>query len=153
VDHEGRSQSSPEEAEVVAAACRALLEGATFTDTEGTARLLRGDDILVVAPYNLAVRCIRERVPASVRVGTVDRFQGQQAPVVFYAMSCSAGEEAPRGVEFLFDDHRLNVAVSRAQCLAILVHSPRLLDADCRSLQAMELLDGICSFVESAFGP
>ena len=105
---------------------------------------------MVVAPYNLAVRCIREAVPDGVRVGTVDRFQGQQAPVVFYAMTCSAGEEAPRGVDFLFDDHRLNVAVSRAQCLAVLAHNPRLLEADCPTLRAMELLDGVCRFVEMA---
>jgi predicted RecB family nuclease len=150
VDHEGRSQSSPEEAEVIAAACRELLEGATVTDADDVTRPLKADDILVVAPYNLAVRCIRERVPVGVEVGTVDRFQGREAPVVFYAMTCSAGEEAPRGIDFLFDDHRLNVAVSRAQCLATLVLSPRLLDSDCRTLHAMELLDGICSFVEVA---
>jgi hypothetical protein len=113
-------------------------------------RDLKAEHILVVAPYNLAVRCIRERVPNGVEVGTVDRFQGRQAPVVFYAMTCSSSEEAPRGIDFLLDDHRLNVAVSRAQCLAVLVHSPRLLDANCRTLHAMELLDGVCSFVECA---
>jgi predicted RecB family nuclease len=150
VDHEGRSQSSPEEAEVIAVSCRELLGGATVTGSDGVTRPLNEEDILVVAPYNLAVRCIREQLPAGVRVGTVDRFQGQEAPVVFYAMTCSAGEEAPRGIDFLFDDHRLNVAVSRAQCLAILVQSPRLLDADCRTLDTMELLDGVCSFVEFA---
>jgi uncharacterized protein len=152
VEHAGRSQASPEEAEAIAAACRDLLAGATVTDDEGTTRALVADDILVVAPYNLAVRCIRDRVPTGVRVGTVDRFQGQEAPVVFYAMTCSAGEDVPRGLDFLFDAHRLNVAVSRAQCLAVLVHSPRLLDADCTSLQAMELVDGVCRFVELA-GP
>jgi uncharacterized protein len=150
VEHEGRSQASPEEADAIAAACRHLLLGATVTDDEGKTVRLVADDILVVAPYNLAVRAIRDRVPYGVRVGTVDRFQGQQAPVVFYAMTCSAGEEVPRGIDFLFDAHRLNVAVSRAQCIAILVHSPRLLDADCRSLYAMELVDGVCRFVEMA---
>jgi predicted RecB family nuclease len=150
VEHEGRSQSSPEEAEVIAARCRELLDGATVTDSDGDVRELEAKDILVVAPYNLAVRCIRERVPDGVRVGTVDRFQGKQAPVVFYAMTCSSSEEAPRGIDFLLDDHRLNVAISRAQCLAVLVHSPRLLDADCRTLHTMELLDGVCAFVEAA---
>jgi predicted RecB family nuclease len=150
VHHEGRSQSSPEEADAIADVCRDLLADATVTDADGLTRALDSDDILVVAPYNLAVRCIRDRVPDGVRVGTVDRFQGQQAPVVFYAMSCSAGEDAPRGIDFLFDAHRLNVAVSRAQCLAILVHSPRLLDADCSTLNTMELLDGLCLFAEMA---
>ncbi len=99
-------------------------------------------------PYNLAVHCIREHVPAGVRVGTVDRFQGQQAPVVFYAMTCSAGEDVPRGVDFLFDANRFNVAISRAQCLAVLVHSPRLLDAECHSLETMALVDGACRYLE-----
>lgn len=150
IEHEGRSQASPEEADAIAAACQELLAGATVTDDEGEERTLAPKDILVVAPYNLAVREIRARVPDGVRVGTVDRFQGQEAPVVFYAMTCSAGEDVPRGMEFLFDSHRLNVAVSRAECLAVLVHSPRLLDADCRTLEAMELVDGVCRFVELA---
>jgi predicted RecB family nuclease len=148
VPHEGRSQASPEEADAIAAACRDLLADSTVTDDDGTTRRLVADDILVVAPYNLAVRCIRDRVPHGVRVGTVDRFQGQQAPVVFYAMTCSAGEDVPRGIDFLFDSHRLNVAISRAQCLAVLVHSSRLLDVDCHSLAAMQLVDGVCRFVE-----
>jgi predicted RecB family nuclease len=150
VSHEGRSQSSPEEAEVIGGLCRELLDGATFADDRGRVHDLRGEHILVVAPYNLAVRTIRQHVPGGVRVGTVDKFQGQEAPVVFYAMSCSAGEDAPRGVDFLFDRHRFNVAVSRAQCLAVLIHSPRLLDTDCPSVETMELLDGICRFVEMA---
>jgi uncharacterized protein len=98
----------------------------------------------------MAVRSIRERVPEGVQVGTVDRFQGRQAAVVFYAMTSSSAEDIPHGTEFLFDDHRLNVAVSRAECLAVLVHSPRLLDAECRTLRAMELVDGVCRFVELA---
>jgi superfamily I DNA and/or RNA helicase len=96
-------------------------------------RELKGDDIIVVAPYNLARRCIGERVPAGVRVGTVDKFQGQEAAVVFFAMTCSSGEDVPRGLDFLFDRNRFNVAVSRAQCLAVVVVNPRLLDADCRT--------------------
>lgn len=150
VEHTGRSQASPEEATAIAGACADLLAGATVTDDEGHTRALVEPDILIVAPYNLAVHCIREHVPAGVRVGTVDRFQGQQAPVVFYAMTCSAGEDVPRGVDFLFDAHRFNVAVSRAQCLAVLVHSPRLLDTDCNSLETMALVDGACRYLELA---
>jgi uncharacterized protein len=150
VEHEGRSQASVEEAEAIAAACRDLLTDSTFVDDEGRRHALTPADVLVVTPYNLAVRCIRERVPAGVRVGTVDRFQGQEAPVVFYAMTCSSGDDVPRGLDFLFDAHRLNVAISRAQCLAVLVHSPRLLDADCPTLPSMQLVDGVCRFVEVA---
>jgi uncharacterized protein len=150
IAHDGRSQASPEEAAAIAAACQELLAGATVTDDEGRTRPLVPADILVVAPYNMAVRTIRLQVPDGVRVGTVDRFQGQQGAIVFYAMTCSSGEDVPRGLEFLFDAHRLNVAVSRAQCLAVLVHSPRLLDADCRTLETMELVDAVCRFVELA---
>jgi superfamily I DNA and/or RNA helicase len=150
VDHEGRSQHSVEEAQAIGAACRALLADGKVTDDEGVTRRLDPAHVMVVAPYNMAVRCIREHVPHGVRVGTVDSFQGQEAPVVFFAMTCSSGEDVPRGLDFLFDRNRLNVAVSRAQCLAVLVHSPRLLDADCRTLEAMELVDGACRFVELA---
>ncbi len=150
VEHEGRSQSSIEEARAIGAACRRLLDGGTVTDEHGVTRPLVAEKIMVVAPYNMAVRCIRDHVPGSVAVGTVDKFQGQQAAVVFYAMTCSAAEDAPRGLDFLFSRHRLNVAISRAQCLAILVHSPRLLDADCRTLEVMELVNGACRLVEIA---
>jgi uncharacterized protein len=153
VAHEGRSQASPEEADAIADACQALLTQSTVRDDKRRTRPLTADDILVVAPYNLAVSMIRQRVPAGVRVGTVDRFQGQEAPVVFYAMTCSSGEDVPRGIDFLFNQNRLNVAISRAQCIAVLVHSPRLLDADCRTLEAMELVDGVCRFVELAQAP
>ena len=148
VEHEGRSQASPEEAEAIGIFCRELLIDGMVTNAAGELRKVKAEDILVVAPYNLAVRRIRAMVPEGVRVGTVDRFQGQQAPVVFYALTCSSAEDAPRGLDFLFDAHRLNVAVSRAQCLAVLVHSPRILDVSCPNLNSMQLLDGLCRFVE-----
>jgi predicted RecB family nuclease len=150
VEHLGRGQAAPEEADAIARRCRVLLTGGTVTDETGAVRPLVGGDILVVAPYNLAVRTIRNRVPAGVRVGTVDRFQGMEAPIVFFAMTCSSGDDVPRGLDFLFSANRLNVAVSRAQCLAVLVHSPRLLDADCRTVADMALVDGACRFVELA---
>lgn len=151
VEHAGREQDSPEEAAAIAAACRNLLApGATVTEADGNTRPLTAADILVVAPFNMAVARIRSHVPAGVRVGTVDRFQGQEAPVVFFAMTCSSGQDVPRGLDFLFDRNRLNVAVSRAQCLAVLVHSPRLLDAECPTTEQMALVDGACRFVELA---
>lgn len=152
VEHSGREQESPEEAAAIAGACRALLRGATVTEADGAVRTLTAADIMVVAPFNMAVARIRREVPEGVRVGTVDRFQGQEAPVVFFAMTCSSGQDVPRGLDFLFDRNRLNVAVSRAQCLAVLVHSPRLLDADCATLEQMALVDGACRFVELARG-
>ena len=149
VDHVGRSQSSVEEADAIAAAVGELV-GSPFTDLDGTTRPLGDGDVLVVAPYNAQVRMLRSRLPAGVAVGTVDKFQGQQAPVVLVSMASSAPEDAPRGVGFAFDRHRFNVATSRAQCRAVLVCSPRLLDADCKTVAQMRLVSAVCRFVELA---
>ncbi len=149
--HAGRSQSSWEEADAVAAAIRALL-GTSFTDESGVARPVGPDDVLVVAPYNAQVRRLRQRLPAGVRVGTVDKFQGQEAPVVFVSMASSTAEDAPRGIGFAFDRHRVNVATSRAQCRVVLVCAPRLFDADCKSVEQMRLVNAVCRFVELARG-
>jgi len=145
VEHEGHAQSSPEEA----AAVEELL-GTPFTDEHGVTRPLREADVLVVAPYNAQVRLLRAKLPGAVRVGTVDKFQGQQAPVVFVSMASSTSEEAPRGLGFAFDSHRFNVATSRAQCRAVLVCSPELLDADCKTVGQMRLVSAVCRFVELA---
>jgi uncharacterized protein len=106
--------------------------------------------VLVVAPYNAQVRMLRSRLPAGVPVGTVDKFQGQQAPVVLVSMASSSPDDAPRGIGFAFDRHRFNVATSRAQCRAVLVCSPRLLDADCRTVAQMRLVSAVCRFAELA---
>jgi superfamily I DNA and/or RNA helicase len=89
-------------------------------------------------------------LPAGVPVGTVDKFQGQEAPVVFFSMASSSGEDIPRNIEFLFSHNRLNVAVSRTRCLAILVASPKLLDITCRTVEQMRLANALCRFVEEA---
>jgi superfamily I DNA and/or RNA helicase len=104
--------------------------------------------VIVVAPYNAQLRCLREKLPQEVAVGTVDKFQGQQAPVVFYAMASSSSEDVPRGLDFLFSRNRLNVAISRAQCLAYLVCSSRLLDANCQTPEQMRLANA-CAFSPS----
>jgi uncharacterized protein len=149
VDHVGRSQSSVEEADAIAVAVRDLV-GSPFTDRDGSTRPLEETDVLVVAPYNAQVRMLRSRLPAGVPVGTVDKFQGQQAPVVLVSMASSSPDDAPRGIGFSFDRHRFNVATSRAQCRAVLVCSPRLLDADCRTVAQMRLVSAVCRFVELA---
>ena len=105
---------------------------------------------MVVAPYNAQVRYLREAVPAGVRVGTVDKFQGQEAVVVFFSMATSSGDDIPRNVEFLFSRNRLNVAISRARCLGVLVASPRLLDLKCRTVEQMRLANALCLAVEMA---
>jgi uncharacterized protein len=146
VEHEGNRTQSWEEAEAVAAEIECLV-GTGYED-DGVRRRLRYDDVIVVAPYNAHVRCLREKLPDAVAVGTVDKFQGQQAPVVFYSMASSSGEDVPRGLDFLFSRNRLNVAISRAQCLAYLVCSPRLLDARCRTIEQMRLANALCRLVE-----
>ena len=105
---------------------------------------------MVVAPYNAQVRCLRAALPAGVRVGTVDKFQGQEAPVVFFSMASRAARTCRATSEFLFSRNRLNVAVSRAQCLAILVASPQLLDIRCRTVEQMRLANALCALVEFA---
>jgi predicted RecB family nuclease len=148
VAHEGNRTQAPEEAEAVAAEV-ARLVGSGYRGERGE-RALRYEDVIVVAPYNAHVRCLRDKLPRAVAVGTVDKFQGQQAPVVFYAMGSSSSEDVPRGLDFLFSRNRLNVAISRAQCLAYLVCSPRLLDANCRTVEQMRLANALCRLVETA---
>ena len=150
IEHSGNAQRSPEEARLVAEQVRVLLAGGTFTDSHGATRPLTPADILVVAPYNMQVRCLRDAVPPGVEVGTVDKFQGREAPVVFFSMASSTGEDVPRGLEFLFSRNRFNVAISRAKALAVLVCSNRLLDVRCRTVEQIPLVNAICRFEESS---
>ena len=107
-------------------------------------------DILVVTPYNAQVNLLKGCCPAGARVGTVDKFQGQEAPVCLVSMATSSGDELPRDIEFLFSVNRLNVAVSRAQALAVVFASPRLLDVPCRTIDEMRLVNALCAVVDYA---
>ena len=153
VEHVGNVASAPEEAERVAREIRTMLDGA-WTDARGQTRPLAASDFMVVAPYNAQVRRLRETLKtaglAEVPVGTVDKFQGQQAAVVFYSMATSSAEDVPRSLDFLFSRNRLNVAVSRAMCLAYVVASPRLLESRARTIEQMRLINALCRFVEMA---
>lgn len=150
VEHSDNRQRAPEEAEQIASEVERLLDGGTFTDSEGATRSLTLQDILVVTPFNAQVRCLRSHLPAEARVGTVDKFQGQQAPVVFFSMASSSGEDVPRGMDFLFSKNRLNVAVSRAQALSVVVCSPSLLWTSCNSVEQMRLVNALCRFEQMA---
>ena len=124
------------------------LLGTAYSD-EKTKRTLMPEDFVVVAPYNAHVRCLRQHIPDQrIRIGTVDKFQGQEAAVVFYSMASSTGDEVPRGLDFLFSRNRLNVAMSRARCLAYLVCSPRLLDTNCRTIEQIPLANALCRLAE-----
>ena len=148
--HTGRSSESLEEAEELAARVRALLSASpTYTDADGSARSLGDSDILVITPYNAQVKAIRDALPGF-RVGTVDKFQGQEAPISIYSMATSSADEAPRGMEFLYSLNRLNVATSRAQCLAVVVASPALIRVRCRTPRQMRLANALARLVEVA---
>ena len=103
-----------------------------------------------MAPYNAQVSALLDRLPKGSRVGTVDKFQGQQAAVIFYSMATSTPEDAPRGMEFLYSGNRLNVAVSRARCVAVIVASPPLFQLQCRTPRQIELANAFCRFLEMA---
>lgn len=149
MEHTGNRTMSPEEADRVSRTIQALL-GLPWTDRDGKIRRLGIDDIVVVAPYNAQVRRIIETLPKGSRVGTVDKFQGQEAPVVIYSMATSSIDDAPRGMDFLFSLNRLNVAASRAQTLVILVCSHELIKARCHSPEQMRLASALCRLVEMA---
>jgi len=138
VAHEGNSQASDEEADVIARLAADLLR-CTYTDAAGKTRPVALEDLLFVAPYNMQVRKLKDRLGSEARVGSVDRFQGQEAPVVILSMCSSSREDSPRGMEFLCDPNRLNVAISRAQALAVVVGSPDLLSGEFGNLKEMEL--------------
>ncbi len=143
VSHEGRSQVSPEEIEAISTQVVGL-QGARYRDRDGRERIIEHADILVVAPYNAQVNALRARLPQAVRVGTVDRFQGQEAPVCLVSMTTSSGEELPRDIAFLFSLNRINVAVSRAQGSAVVFASPLLLETPCRTVEEMALVNALC---------
>ena len=150
--HSGQSSESPEEAEQLATLVRFLFDAdPAYTDAEGSTHSLGGSDVLVITPYNAQVRAIRVALP-DFRVGTVDKFQGQEAPIAIYSMATSSGAEAPRGMEFLYSLNRLNVATSRAQCLAVVVASPALVGVRCRTPRQMRLANALARLVEVATG-
>jgi uncharacterized protein len=150
-EHDANQSASREEVEIAARLVRTLVEsGARWTDRDGRARPLGFDDVLVIAPYNAQVADLIGSLPRGARVGTVDKFQGQEAPVVIYSMTTSTPEDAPRGMEFLYSPNRFNVATSRAQCACIVVGSPRLFEPDCRSPRQMKLANAFCRYLEVA---
>nr|WP_280711670.1 C-terminal helicase domain-containing protein [Bradyrhizobium sp. BR13661] len=123
--------------------------GSTWVDRQGVERQVRLDDILIVAPYNAQVFELLELIPGA-KVGTVDKFQGQEAPIVIYSVTTSSHADAPRGMEFLYSANRLNIATSRAKCVCIMVASPRVFEAECRTPGQMQLANAFCRYLEMA---
>jgi uncharacterized protein len=126
------------------------LFGQRFCDRDGKERPITVADVLVVTPYNAQVNLLKRVLPLGARVGTVDKFQGQEAPACLVSMATSSGDELPRDIEFLFSVNRLNVAISRAQALAIVFASPRLLDVSCHTIDKMRLVNALCAVADTA---
>jgi uncharacterized protein len=151
VRHAGDDSISEAEAAAVADLARQIVDaGTSWVDQRGQLQVLTWEDILIVAPYNAQVGAIQRLVPTGARVGTVDKFQGQEAPISIYSMTTSSAEEAPRGMGFLYSRHRLNVATSRARCLAVVVASPELVRVRARTVEQMRLANALCLFVDMA---
>jgi predicted RecB family nuclease len=151
VAHQGNRNSSAEEVEAIANIVESLRQpGVVWYRSTGNCSPLKLEDILVVAPYNAQVFDLLTRLPEGVPVGTVDKFQGQQAPVVIYSLTTSSPQDAPRGMEFLYSLNRLNVATSRGKSTVIVVGNPRLFEPDCRNPRQMQLANAFCRFAEMA---
>jgi predicted RecB family nuclease len=149
-EHEGNRNSSPEEVELVARIMEGLLQpGVKYFSGDGNSRALAEGEILIVAPYNAQVADLKTRLPR-MRIGTVDKFQGQEAPAVIYSLTTSSPEEAPRGMEFLYSLNRLNVATSRAKSAVIVVGNRRLFEPECRTPRQMQLANALCAYREMA---
>ena len=148
VPHVGNTNCSPEEASAVSDLVWDILaSGATWIDRKGDERPILLADILIIAPYNAQVYELQKRIPGA-RVGTVDKFQGQEAPIAIYSLATSSHADAPRGMEFLYSLNRLNVATSRARCVSFLACSQQVFEAECRSPRQMQLANAFCRYLE-----
>ena len=166
VDHVGRSTYSPEECEVIVELYFRMI-GRLFTDRDGVKRPMTSEDLFVIAPYNHQTHKLRQGLLAHPkasnhgvtedlvkrRVGTVDKAQGDEAPVVIISYTSSSGDDVPRGMEFHYSKNRFNVAVSRAKALAIVVANPRLLDITCKTIEQVKLANMLCRYAEVATDP
>ena len=154
VAHLGNSRESEEETQETRADRTLAARRTARRRARDYARRRSDDDIIIVAPYNAQRQRIRKALDAAgfadVKVGTVDKFQGQEAFAVIYSMAASSDADVPRGLDFLFDRNRFNVAISRARALPIVLCSDLLVDARARNLDDMRLLSLFCRYVELA---
>jgi predicted RecB family nuclease len=153
VTHNGNSAASTEEAEIVADLCREAIADGVWVDRDSGRRRVTGADILVLTPFNAQVHRIRTRtdaVSSAIRVGTVDKFQGQEAPIIIYSLASSSASDAPRGLDFLYSLNRLNVAISRARAVMAIVCSEALMTPLVHSPDQLRMVDALCAFASSA---
>ncbi len=151
VEHVGNTNSSIEEALRIGALITKLLaSGATWTNMDGETKRIAAKDVRIITPYNAQIALLRKHLPPEVEIGTVDKFQGQEAPIAIYSLATSSAKDAPRGMEFLYSKNRLNVAISRARCISVVVANPALFRVSCKTPRQMELANAFCRFLEAA---
>ena len=148
IEHHGRSQGCPEEVELIRDLYASAMKQ-SYTDRDGSKHPMTVENILVVAPYNVQVNLLKRGLPADARVGTVDKFQGQEAELVLISMTTSSEQDLPRDIEFLYSRNRLNVAISRAKCLAVVIANPALMAIKCQTPEQMALVNMLCWVAES----
>jgi superfamily I DNA and/or RNA helicase len=150
VTHSGNQNCSPEEARAIAALVNTIMDsGSNWIDGDGQEKAITFEDVVIITPYNAQVFEIQQQLP-NARVGTVDKFQGQQAAIAIYSMATSSHADAPRGMEFLYSLNRLNVATSRAKCVSVIVGSPQIAEAECRTPRQIQLVNAFCRYLEMA---
>ena len=148
IEHDGNIQQSDEEIAQVKAVYEELL-GRTYRTSDGSDKKLALDDFLFITPYNAQVRALQAELLDGARVGSVDKFQGQEAPICIFSTCSSYGEYGSRGLSFILDRNRINVALSRAQCMAVIVGDPRIAGASAGSMNEMSLLNVFCKIAHS----
>jgi uncharacterized protein len=150
VDHFGNQSQSKVEVFAIKVIVEHLFsKNISLTNRDGKSTSLKQEDILKIAPYNAQVSALQEAL-RGFSIGTVDKFQGQEAPIVIYSMTSSSAEDAPRGMSFLFNPNRTNVATSRAKCVCILVSTPKIFEVECNTIEQMKWANYLCYYKELA---
>jgi predicted RecB family nuclease len=150
ISHEGNVNSSEEEIDEIKQIVTDLLsDGMTYVNKDLESKPITANDIKIISPYNAQVQALMEAIPG-IEVGTVDKFQGQEAPIIIYSVATSSPEEAPRGMEFLYSPNRFNVAVSRAKALFIMVANRKIFEPECKSPAQIKLANPFCRYLEVA---
>ena len=149
LDHYGCAQMSDEEQIAIKNKINYLMSNC-YLKINDNKQDITYKDFIIVSPYNAQVNFLKASLDTKLNIGTVDKFQGQEAAVVIYSMTSSSPEDAPRGMEFLYNPNRFNVATSRAKALCVLVGSPELLEPACKTPKQMQMANGFCRFSEMA---
>jgi len=148
MSHENNSQKSNEESDYIKELLNKIIGKKCKDNNKSKERVLDLNDILIVAPFNMQVNNLSRNLPKNSKVGTIDKFQGQEAKIVFISMTASDPENIPRHKSFFFSRNRLNVGVSRAECITIILFNPNLLNTSCQKIDEMKLINNYCKLLK-----